>query len=96
MAFTAMGMVGVEAYHHCHDTAFIEFLCTCARRLGLAETGGSDYHGRAQGATLGFIAPNAPVPDTVLNAITDLTPARARNDMNHPATRDGGSREREH
>jgi len=94
-AFTAMGMVGVEAYHHCHDTTFIEFLRTCARRLGLAETGGSDYHGRAQGATLGFIAPNTPVPDTVLNAITDLTPTRVRNDMNDPAARDGGSRKRE-
>jgi hypothetical protein len=76
-----MGMVGVEAYHHCHDTAFVEFLCACARRLGLVETGGSDYHGRPQGATLGYTAPNTPVPDTVLNAITDMTHAQGRNEL---------------
>jgi predicted metal-dependent phosphoesterase TrpH len=80
-AFAAMGMVGVEAYPHCHGTTFSEFLCTCARRLGLVETGGSDYHGRAQGATLGFIAPNTPVPDTVLNAITEVTHAQVRNEL---------------
>ena len=54
-AFKDMGMAGVETYHHCHGTTFIKFLSTCAERLGLIQTGGSDYHGRPQGATLGFI-----------------------------------------
>ncbi len=71
--FKDMGMAGVEAYHHCHGTTFIKFLCACADRLELIQTGGSDYHGRPNGATLGFIAPNTPVPDTVLTAITSAT-----------------------
>ena len=69
--FKAMGMAGVEVYHHCHNTAFIDFLCTCARRHGLIETGGSDYHGRPQGATLGFIGPGTPVPEGVFSDITN-------------------------
>ena len=60
-----MGLVGVEAYHHCHQADFIQFLCTCAQRNDLTVTGGSDYHGRPQGATIGFIAPNSPVPEAV-------------------------------
>ncbi len=69
--FTAMGLVGVEAYHHCHHRDFISFLCACAHRHGLIVTGGSDYHGRPQGATLGFTAPDTPVPATVLSALAD-------------------------
>jgi predicted metal-dependent phosphoesterase TrpH len=63
--FKDMGLVGVEAYHHCHQADFIQFLCTCAQRHDLTVTGGSDYHGRPQGATIGFIAPACPVPDLV-------------------------------
>jgi predicted metal-dependent phosphoesterase TrpH len=72
--FKAMGMVGVEAYHHCHEQPLIDFLCTRAQRYGLVVTGGSDYHGRAAGELLGHIAPDKTIPHTVL---TDLVTVQA-------------------
>jgi predicted metal-dependent phosphoesterase TrpH len=69
-AFGEMGLVGVEAYHHCHQPSFIDFLCQCARRHHLITTGGSDYHGRPQGAMLGFLDVNKPVPEAVWTALT--------------------------
>ena len=64
--FKGMGLVGVEAYHHCHYPDSIDFFLTCARRYGLMVTGGSDYHGRPHGAVLGHIAPGQAIPDDVL------------------------------
>jgi len=74
-AFGRMGMVGVEAYHHCHQPSFVDYLCQCARRHDLITTGGSDYHGRPQGAILGFLHVNQPVPESVWD---DVTTACAR------------------
>jgi 3',5'-nucleoside bisphosphate phosphatase len=68
--FGEMGLVGVEAYHHCHQPSFIDFLCQCARRHNLITTGGSDYHGRPQGAMLGFLDTNKPVPESVWAELT--------------------------
>lgn len=73
--FGRMGLTGVEAYHHCHQSSFIDFLCQCARRRDLIVTGGSDYHGRPQGAMLGFLDINKPVPESVW---TELTAALAK------------------
>lgn len=73
--FGGMGMMGVEAYHHSHQPSFIDFLCQCARRHNLIATGGSDYHGRPQGAMLGFLDINKPVPESVW---TELTAACAK------------------
>ena len=73
-AFKAMGMVGVEVYHHCHSQDYADFVGACARRLGLIATGGSDYHGNASGATPGYVTSERPVPCTVL---TDLFHAHA-------------------
>jgi hypothetical protein len=36
----------------------------------LITTGGSDYHGRPQGAMLGFLDVNKPVPEAVWTALT--------------------------
>lgn len=41
----AAGLDGVEAYHAQHDPQQREELALRARRLGLAATGGSDFHG---------------------------------------------------
>jgi predicted metal-dependent phosphoesterase TrpH len=68
--FGEMGLVGVEVYHHCHQPSFIDFLCQCARRHHLITTGGSDYHGRPQGAMLGFLDINKPVPESVWAELT--------------------------
>ena len=64
--FKAMGLAGVEVYHHCQYPDAIDFLLTCARRYDLMVTGGSDYHGQANGAVLGHIAPGQTIPDQVL------------------------------
>ena len=73
--FGHMGMAGVEAYHHCHQPSFIDFLRQCARRHDLITTGGSDYHGRPQGAMLGYLNVNKPVPELVW---TELAAACAK------------------
>jgi 3',5'-nucleoside bisphosphate phosphatase len=65
-AFKAMGLVGLEVYHHCHYPEAIALFQSCATRYGLVATGGSDYHGRPEGAVLGQIAPGYAVPEHVL------------------------------
>jgi predicted metal-dependent phosphoesterase TrpH len=65
-AFKAMGLVGLEVYHHCHYPDALALFQSCATRYGLVATGGSDYHGRPEGAVLGQIAPGYAVPDHVL------------------------------
>ena len=64
--FKAMGLVGLEVYHHCHYPDAIALFQNCATRYSLVATGGSDYHGRPEGAVLGHIAPGYAVPDQVL------------------------------
>jgi hypothetical protein len=64
--FKAMGLVGLEVYHHCHYPHVLDLFQSCATRYGLVATGGSDYHGRPEGAVLGQIAPGYAVPDRVL------------------------------
>jgi 3',5'-nucleoside bisphosphate phosphatase len=65
-AFKAMGLVGLEVYHHCHYPDALALFQSCATRYGLVATGGSDYHGRPEGAVLGQIAPGYAVPEHVL------------------------------
>jgi hypothetical protein len=72
--FKAMGMAGVEAYHHSHEPGCVNFLLRCARRYGLVVTGGSDYHGRLYGAQLGETAPGESIPGHLL---ADLQQVRA-------------------
>lgn len=42
---TSEGLGGIEAHHPMHDAALREHLAAVATRLGIAATGGSDYHG---------------------------------------------------
>ncbi len=42
---TDAGLGGIEAHHSMHDPALREHLTKVAHGLGLAATGGSDYHG---------------------------------------------------
>jgi len=65
-AFKAMGLVGLEVYHYCHYPDALALFQSCAARYGLVATGGSDYHGRPEGAVLGQIAPGYAVPEHVL------------------------------
>jgi predicted metal-dependent phosphoesterase TrpH len=76
--FKAMGLAGLEVYHHCHYPDALAFFQHCATRYGLAATGGSDYHGRPEGAVLGYIAPGYAVPEHVLPALQEAHAARAQ------------------
>jgi predicted metal-dependent phosphoesterase TrpH len=48
-ALVALGLDGVEVRHPSHDDAEIGRLLTLAERLGLVPSGGSDWHGQADG-----------------------------------------------
>ncbi len=71
----ALGLVGLEVYHHRHYPDTIEFFQDCAWRYDLVATGGSDYHGRPEGAILGYYAPGVPIPTHLL---ADLQRAQAQ------------------
>src|SRR5215467_5299199 len=75
-AFKAMGLVGLEVYHHCHYPDALALFQSCAMRYGLVATGGSDYHGRPEGAVLGQIAPGYAVPEHVLSDLQRAHAAR--------------------
>jgi 3',5'-nucleoside bisphosphate phosphatase len=40
-----LGLAGIETLHSDHDAALVEKYTALARRYGLLETGGSDFHG---------------------------------------------------
>lgn len=68
-----MGLQGVECYYSEHDQDFTSFLLSLCRRLGLAATGGSDYHGRAKPhIALGRGRGNLKVPYSCVEAIKEL------------------------
>ena len=77
-SFKAMGLVGLEVYHHRHYPDTIEFFQSCATRYGLVATGGSDDHGRPEGAVLGQIAPGYAIPNGVLPDLQRAHAARAQ------------------
>ncbi len=77
-ALKAMGLVGLEVYHHRHYPDAIAFFQNCATHYGLVATGGSDYHGRPEGAVLGQIAPGYDIPDCVLPDLQRAHAARAQ------------------
>lgn len=49
------GLRGIEIWHPQHNSATIRRYRAMAQRLGLLETGGSDFHGSARGPDLGGV-----------------------------------------
>jgi len=49
------GLRGIEIWHPQHNSATIRRYRTLAQRLGLLETGGSDFHGAHRGPDLGGV-----------------------------------------
>ena len=45
------GLTAIEVFHPDHDAAAVERYGAMARSLGLAVSGGSDYHGPTSGRT---------------------------------------------
>lgn len=65
------GLDAIEAYHSDHDAVALDRYLQLASRLGLAVTGGSDYHGdeRAERARLGGVT----LPDAEFERLCRLT-----------------------
>jgi len=61
----ATGLRGVEVWHPAHGASTVRRYRALAQRLGLLETGGSDYHGPMRSTGLGDL----PVPATVLGLL---------------------------
>ncbi len=75
-AAKSLGLAGLEVYHRAHHPDAIPFFEAAALRHHLVPTGGSDYHGRPTGPTLGEIAPGYPVPGTVLHDLQRFAAGR--------------------
>lgn len=58
----ASGLAGLEVWHPQHGSLTVRRYHALAERLGLIETGGSDFHGEGRSADLGDV----PVPERVL------------------------------
>ena len=61
------GLRGIEVWHPQHGPTTVRHYRTLATKLGLLETGGSDFHGVGRSLDLGDIA----VPWSVLGALKD-------------------------
>jgi 3',5'-nucleoside bisphosphate phosphatase len=61
----ASGLRGIEVWHPQHGGATVRRYRALAQRLGLLETGGSDFHGEHRSVDLGEL----PVPVTVLDPL---------------------------
>jgi len=64
-----MGLRGIEVYHSDHSVSDVTLYASLARKLGLAVTGGSDFHGAAKpGIALGTgIDGNLNIPNSILD-----------------------------
>ena len=72
----SLGLAGLEVYHRAHHPDAISFFEVVARHHHLVATGGSDYHGRPVGPTLGEIAPGYAVPRRVLHDLQRFVASR--------------------
>lgn len=61
----ARGLGGIEVWHPQHGALAVRRYQALAERLGLLETGGSDFHGEGRSADLGDL----PVPERALLAL---------------------------
>lgn len=73
-AFTelaAAGLGGIEAYHPMHDPDLRNHLAALASELGLAATGGSDYHGpgKKHGVDIGVGRGDLHVPQSAIDEL---------------------------
>jgi len=68
-----MGAQGIEAYYSEHSQAETAYFLGLCNTLGMAPSGGSDYHGRVKpGCQLGLGWGNLDVPDEVLGGLLEL------------------------
>lgn len=72
-ALAAQGLSGIEVWHPQHSSLTVRRYHALAERLGLLETGGSDFHGEGRSAALGDI----PVPERVFAALKQAAGVRS-------------------
>ena len=73
-----LGLQGLEVQHSDHSPAEVHYYLRLARELGIAATGGSDFHGEAKPAvSLGTgICGNLNLPDSVLDELRRISRIR--------------------
>jgi predicted metal-dependent phosphoesterase TrpH len=69
----AQGLAGIEVWHPQHGALTVRRYQALAERLGLLETGGSDFHGEGRSADLGDVT----VPERAFHALKRAVAARA-------------------
>ncbi len=75
---TGYGLQGIEVYYPEHSSAQQQLYKSLARRFGLVETGGSDFHGtNVNGIEIGTGRGSLYVPDDVLQAVRERRSASA-------------------
>jgi len=74
-ALAAAGLDGIEVWHPQHGALTVRRYQALAARLGLLETGGSDFHGEGRSADLGDVA----VPERALIALKRAIAARGKS-----------------
>lgn len=78
-ALRVLGIAGFEAYYSDYSPTEQSYFVHLAGRLGMARSGGSDYHGAYKpGISLGRGRGGLVVPDAILAELEALRPARAR------------------
>lgn len=71
-ALKKRGLHGLEAWHSAQSAEERDFISSTAAGLGLAVSGGSDYHGEKKpGLSLGRACGGAPVPDRVYHNLLE-------------------------
>lgn len=65
----AVGLDGIEEMHPGHDPSARKRIRTAARELGLALTGGSDYHGGDPSMRLGMARGGEPIPESIVDSL---------------------------
>jgi predicted metal-dependent phosphoesterase TrpH len=71
-ALAARGLGGIEVWHPQHGPLAVRRYQALAERLGLVETGGSDFHGEGRSTDLGDL----PVPERAITALKRAAAAR--------------------
>lgn len=75
-ALAAEGLDAIETRHPSHDGETVANLTELARELGLARTGGSDWHGETEPEAAHALLGSQQVPDAWLGELEARRPAR--------------------
>lgn len=78
--FVQAGLLGIEVYHPDHSEAEVQRYEGLAKKLGLAVTGGSDYHGMRNGQVFHGDLGSQPVSYDMVDKIKSIKSSLSEND----------------